>query len=111
VLSEVASAGIPYISSHQLKAWNHARRTLDVKRVSPEWYQNGLGWLEYVSGRTCEEELRATLVIALANRIDNRFKCPVYVGETRSSARNHPLNVVSLRLLNEEYHSTWIPKE
>src|SRR2546430_4764583 len=46
------------------RAWNHAGRTIDAKRVSPGWYQNGLVWLEYVSGRTLGEEPRTALIIA-----------------------------------------------
>lgn len=40
-----------------------------------------------------------TLNIALADKKDNRFEFPISAGETREFAKNHLLNVVSLRLL------------
>jgi hypothetical protein len=94
------------------KAWNHARRTIDAKRVSPGWYQNGLVWAEYATGRTSEEEPRATLIIALCEKKRNdRLKRPKSAGEMPQVERNHPLDVVSQGLLKEEYHSAWRPKE
>ena len=94
------------------KAWNHARRTIDVKRVSPEWcIRTALsGW----SMSQAEHERKNYEQLSLLPYVDqrsNRFKCPICAGETRDFAKNHLLNVMSLRRLKEEHHSTWIPKE
>jgi hypothetical protein len=72
----------------------------------------GLLWREYAKGRTLEEEPRRRLIIALYKKQrNNKLNRPTSVGETRQSERNHPLDVVSHGLLNEEYHSAWSPNE
>ena len=53
---------------------------------------SGLMWSEHATGRTSEEEPRATLTIALfREKRNNRLKRPESAGELQQVERNHPL--------------------
>ena len=53
---------------------------------------SGLTWSEHATGRTSEEEPRATITIAVfREKRNNRLKCPESAGELQQVERNHPL--------------------